>query len=561
MLRKLSIQTDFRESVGEVHKTKPSGLVEFFESGGWRWPFVVSLLVTCIVHLYDLAGFPLGNHDWFRLEDMLPEAQLRAGRAVTAASYLLTWNKDIPLLFPMGLVLAVVTGILSVYYIVRNTDRLVYAFGGTFLAIVPYITPLLFYRTSIFQYFLGTSLAVLSLFLFEKRNNIAWILGAIVCFLSLATYGVVICTLVVLAAARVMVLLTDDGYEWFYTGIRSALGVLIALVLYLVYTRISQQFLGTFYNTDSRPLIEIFFAMPDALSYGFQSLLPQLKSAYVPSSMKTVLLALLVFSVCMAFSKGVRISPWRGVATTGVALVLVLGVKIYVLLTDSLIWWAHRGMLFGTGFAFLVGGAYACHSTTGFLRKFVLVLLGFCLWASAVQVSRSAQHHRLMVQHDLAIVNRILMRIEQLPEYGSKPLNYYQVGYLPSLRKEMIQRSEYTRLDHPFTNTSQHPSSPGNLVRFLSDVPWKSFRYIDRPHGFLRDDLALNYQILVYSLDHPWPDEGSVISLSEDSVLVVRAVNESVINRHLESFEIQLAEGGVDPSLLRAAVKNGTWLQ
>lgn len=339
-------------------------------------------------------------------------------------------------------------------------------------------------------------------------------------------------------------------------GAHIAGGIAAGIFAYFLYIEMTTLFWGDFYSTNSRSLPELLRMMPDVWVFGAQSLLPSEKHLYMPTALKTILFLCLVAAAALVLRRALKVSISNFIIAVAACSALIFGVKFYALLTDSLVWWAHRGMLFGVGFAYLVGVCLLLDTNIRPFRIAIYVVVTACLWMSVVQDMRAAQHLRLMVNHDTHFMNRVVARIEVLsivPGY-----QYLQIGEIPSYRSRLVSRDEYTRLDHPFTNTSQHPGAPGNLIRYISALDFAGFRFIHRPHGYLRDR-ALNYQLLAYAMENRWPAQGAVIEIEGVGVLAVLATSDTQLSVAMRRLEPELLEAGYSLETLRAEALAREW--
>lgn len=480
-------------------------------------------LVTCVAYFIFITHFLINNHTprlpWTQVND-----QVWAGRWFNYFLNAFNYRADIPVLFPlMGVAAAVFCAFMSLSIWrqnLRTGDRIVVAIALTTFPVslayfyYTYQTPL-FYSAWIF----GTLAAYLSL----RERPVHGILAALLVTLCCASNQTSINIFPVLIATAAIARLADGSADPKAVArilLRSGLILVAGLGMYFVSLKIAG--ISTPGSSSIVSLSYIPQQMWTAISGAFSHL--WLTQPELPRSQKIALLAVLIVAICVSIYKTRKSLPLQ-VLTLALWFIAILGTKMLSIVVEmgSMFEYRYSGALayfYAFTFAFVLGSIDHDRKIVGYVA---LALLAF-ITLRYVQADLVRQSVLLRgQQHDLALANRILYRIEALPGLDtSERYDFVRIGAYSNYRSDLLsfegKGSELagdTHMDHGEITASWTDESVFRLLG--SGVQFE----IDGYDGQFAHKVAYAKEHLLVNRA-PWPHKSSVFMVDDTIYVYMR---------------------------------------
>lgn len=506
----------------------------------WRQTFYIAFPISLAVFSFTIMNQPLGNHDLKNVPWIVALDQVKLGRWFCAAVYSLTGFAQQPVLtHVLAGAFSVATGIVTAAQLRKDDHVAQMVLLVLLVAISPYVLFHYYYRWMAAIYPLAALFGVSAL-LVASRLTIPRLAGSsLLILLSIATYQPMVNVIATVFVFHLIFLLIESARinVSFSTKIRDkvipkVLAIIFGSAFYLI-SLVPLKLLGVIRNPYQLNLVnpgKMLDRLVLVAKSSFESLVAD--QVFLPAMTKYLLLLLALTAVAVGTARILRFSNSALMGTVRTVLFLALmACSLFaakVLFLVSPIGGIH-GLKWGYGLAFFYLGCAALifrygGVATGNAAAVIMVgiLISFC-WNDLI-------YQELLVrgnQHDYAFGNRILGRIEALPDLDpQRSYKYMPIGDYPDFRGNRYFKNRGRYFSNPLggkTEKSVRVLPPGNQF-FNSLAPQGS------PHlifEFLGSKLALE-RALPASFDNstswgpvvkaiefaeqaePWPHRSSV---------------------------------------------------
>ncbi|MEL7444446.1 MAG: glucosyltransferase domain-containing protein [Pseudomonadota bacterium] len=384
-----------------------------------------------------IAHHPLHNHG-LRMPWVNPNDQFHHGRWFTPLVFRFAYSADSPVFLP---VMSIAVNIAAALVALRIW-RFDLAPGEQFVVAAlittcPVFLAPFYYTWSTPIMLLGSAFAVFAVYFGRSLNIQGVATGAIFVLLAMATYQPSLSVFATLAASSLIAhFLTDKDASWsghFSRVLSLLISGLVGGVAYLVSVHVTG---ASSHATSTISLSDLPDRLSKVIDASFLHL--TLTQPELLSTVKTVLLVLLVVALALAAFR-LRTTLPRMALVLAYALGLVVATKAMFFVSSDGGFFTYRYNL-SMAFMYAFAPAVILHLVPrGALRSIVL-LLSVCVLIRFTQADLVRQEVLLRgQQHDLALANRILARMEGLPEVDfSKTYDLVRVGKYSTFRQNLL---------------------------------------------------------------------------------------------------------------------------
>lgn len=498
--------------------------------------WALSLGISIAVYAYHFAQFPIGNHDWGRMDGELDFYQVQLGRWFNPAIMALSWFKQVPVLNGvLALVGYVTAALLSCLLLETATSRRMPP-AAVYIAcllssLLPFSNWTFFFAWSAAVGPVAQVLCVAGMLLVAHQpSRRAAAAGAVLFCLSMASYqstlNTAACLFWIVGIALLYVRDTGprDRAAW-RTLLYLAGSIAVGAGLYKLSLSVLGA-LGVLANTYHFKFVgfgELPARAKEVLYYAFHHFLAP--NPFFPRTLKWLLLAVALggaFSVArFAYRRG-RSHTDGALLALSVALAFLLTIystKLQFLISTHDSFYKSRFASFGMSYVYVCFAALGVTLLDGRLRKLLTLGAGVALWMCLVE-DLSWQHSQVtQSDYDTRMINRVISRIEGLP--GFQYDRGYKLVHCGSLYNVRPARYDYDGPPAPYHNYNlippwaPHKAYVGLEPRLKIE---ESISYKKLSQG--RDDPALRRLLDQVDQSEAWPHESSV-SLVDDTIVIV----------------------------------------
>lgn len=494
----------------------------------YKVAFFVALSINVVVYLVFIVHQPMHSHGILsRLLYLSPYDQLAAGRWFSVVIFNVFSNSNLMIMSPLvTILLHICGGIMTVYLWDKNSSALSLTVGALLVSLYPAV------MTSFYFSFLGPVfsgphvLAPLALLVVSSQSIGRVVSGALIICVMMATYQPGLSILLAIFMALLIVrffefgespkklrkLLSKEIYPRVYA-------ILLGGLLY----KISISLLGVAASpaTKAIGISEVLTKFALTLQKSFSLLVTTQPEFLMTVKMTLLAVVILAFlTLCVLSYKRIsspRLAIWRVLLLAVLFVGLILATKGMYLVSSNENFWTYRynhatGYLYMFGFFVLLRylGAGYLKNITYLVLCFVLIKFAYADILRQRVLLSSQEHH-------LAIANRILYRIENLPGIDvQKTYKVVRLGALSNFQAEQL----YSNGHHYSKGGDEHMDSELSPVWGPGDI----FNYLGskiKLQGYMNNDFAEDMAVarkLVGDIE-PWPSQESVF-IHEDMIIL-----------------------------------------
>ena len=408
-------------------------------------------LVGLLAYAIFAFAFPIHNHS-----PRLPwidstHALARANWMAPINDWLFQYGADLPVFSPvLSIIFLILSGALVSLLINKKASPTVVFLGSAFVATFPFNLAIFYYTFVTPSFAIAHLYAVLAIVIGAMPGLRSWILAALLAFMAMATYQpafTTICTVAVISILATLNWRDMNGEALNFSTIWKAhtLPLLSALGFGLFCYWLSTQLLdSSSYALDSKSLIEAMTSAPKVAAMAYGHLL--ITQPELLLTVKALLFMICIFGGFAFLTQQLRVSISR--AVIGLTLLLCLPLATKALFFVS----SHPGFFIyrynpGLQYLYLFFALISLHKIDltryrwpGYAGRIILVFL-IVRFVQADLVYQGL--HLRGAQHDLAITNRILARVESLPTLDfDKEYRIFFYGALPQARKNWFETGD-----------------------------------------------------------------------------------------------------------------------
>lgn len=488
--------------------------------------FIISFFIGVISFLPFIVHHPFHDHG-MRLPWVNPNDQVHHGRWFSYVLIMLFNNADLPVFTSLFCVaLNVISGIL----IVRTWSSEMSAHKLTICVLLISIYPALltgFYYTFASQiYSFALFFSALALFVSRKVSLLRISISSLLVMLAMASYQPAISFFATILTCFFIVKFIEKkgvggaNFEILkYEIIPRSFSIIVGLLLY----RLSLEILNIPLNSHASQTIKLedyFNRFIEVTIVSFKHL--YLTQPELLTVLKMVLLIFVVLSAITLVVHSIRMKMGWSAPIIAISLLVlaIISTKLMYLISSNNGFYVYRyNYALGALYAFSV---FIClqYVRGTFLRNIVLILSVFVV----IKYTYSNLIRQSVIMksqiHDLAIANRILMRIESLDELDyKKKYTLIRLGNYSNIRRELLQskghKSDLIGGGHMDFGDITAKWSPADIMRLLgSKVKWKYYGYTPgfrKKIKYAREHLIENRKL--------WPHSSSVF-IHDDTIYV-----------------------------------------
>ena len=493
----------------------------------WKKAFFLALLVNIVVYFFDLAQFPLGDHD-IGYQDGIPLLSGgRSGRWFAPALQMMSGFVQIPVYTQLlAFTTQIAASMAAVLLWKPKADWFVLFAGALIISCSPAVSEFYYYHFSALTFVAAQLFMVLSLHtaLFPRKRLFHYALSISLVTCALASYQSSVMTWTTCFWGILLIKISEwDGRAdtlralLFYLSLPFlcfAIGCVLysvslslyplvglSLELYQFQTVTPTTFIVRLFETAYQAWLHLFTPQ------GFMSLW-----------LKTLFLAAMTggTAVLLRFATLKKSFSTRRVAAIIVGFLLFpLTAKSQFLLSSYNEWYAYRFLGMGVSYMYCFFFVILLAASTMAARNAGLVLFVFILPCMAVNNLDQQIRHVRSVDHDMAVLNRVVGRIEALENFDpDKTYNLVQFGRTTPYLRDSPGVGPHSPLEH--TTVSQ-AWNPGFELWLLS----KYLKLGDRINESVTKRPDIMVKALQYAADKkPFPHPGSVGIIDDTIVLL-----------------------------------------
>ena len=510
--------------------------------------FVLALTINLVVFAYLLIQHPLGNHDLARMPWIEYLNQVSVGRWFCFILYLLVGHAQLPVVNQLlAIVFHIASGMAAALYWRRADSTRPLLLAALTTSLVPFVLGHFYFSYQALCFGAAQLLAIGGLIAAARATPAGVGLGSLLILFALASYQPVLS--VVLVALILYVLLNLSDRRARSTGLSSGrlirtslapggLAILAAGLLYRGSLAVCRWF-GLLewkpYQLREVSLGHLPSRLLRSLEVAFNHLI--LPQPYLPLFIKLMLLALLILAAWAVLRRlGTRNLAW------GPPLIVaaIWATKSFYPISPISFYYAFR-LSGGLTILYVFAVLLALETPGRRIRALAATLVAGVLLLFAYQ---DLVHQALMVrgnQHDLALANRILYRLESLRGLDpDESYNLIVIGDLPHYAAQRYSERAGT-FRYPADFMDDHsmvpPWEPELAFEMLGSTvslqtPWK---------GHAQD--IQRQQAYLYALQHSrWPARGSVALLNSNLIVVVLQDNVAELAREYDRLASRLLD-------------------
>ena len=408
-------------------------------------------LVGLLAYAIFAFAFPIHSH-YPRLPWIDSSYSLaRANWMAPINRWLFQYGADLPVFSPaLSTIFLILSGALVSLLINKKATPTVVFLGSALVATFPFNLAIFYYTYATPSFAIAHLYAVLSIVIGAMPGLRSWILAALLGFMAMATYQpafTTICTVAVISILATLNWRDMNGEALNFSTIwkehiwplLSALG--FGLFCYWLSTQILD---SSSYALDSKSLIEAITSAPKVAAMAYGHLL--ITQPELMLTVKAVLFLICIFGGFAFLSEQLTVSVSRAVIGLTLLLCLPLATKALFFVSTNTGFFIYRynpGLQYLYLFFALIllnKVDLTQYKWPRYIGRIILVFL-IVRFVQADLVYQGL--HLRGVQHDLAITNRILARVESLPTLDfEKEYRIFFYGDLPQARKNWFETGD-----------------------------------------------------------------------------------------------------------------------
>lgn len=513
------IKSDWREDLLKLWQSIPAD---------WKRAFTAAMLVNIIVYFFDLAQFPLGDHDVGYEEGIPLLSGGRAGRWFTPFLHLLSGHVQIPVYTQLlAFATQIAAGMGAVLLWRPKAGAWLLFAGGIVVSCMPAVTDFYYYHYMALAFTASQLFMVLALHASLKPGRhrlLSYALAIVLPTCALASYQSSIMTWTTCFWGLVLIKLL----EW--DGSLSALYILCKALCPALLCLMAACML---YATSLRfyPLVGLSLEL-----YQFQTVafgdLPQrflelarqswlhlaVPQGFMSLWLKILLLCALVGGAAAMLSSAMQTAQRRILKVSMLLVAIALfpiAAKSQFLVSHNNNWYLYRFLALGLSYvySFFLLALLADSKTP--IRNGGLLLFILLLPCMAVNCLDQQVRHVRSTEHDLAVLNRVVGRIESLPNFDpDKTYNLVQLGCTRPYLQDSARIGPLTPLS---SQTISQAWNPGFELWLLS----KYLKLGDRLNEEIRTRPDLMEKALNFARDkQAFPHQGSIGIVGDTIILL-----------------------------------------
>lgn len=402
---------------------------------------LTALIVLNVFTFFIFITHHLLHNHGLRLPWVNPNDQVHHGRWFTLAIFWFTNAADMPVFIPVVSILVNITGALAALKVWRfdlSTGENFIVAG--LITVCPVFLAPFYYTWSTPLFVTGAAFAVFAVYFARSPKMLSVAIGAFFVMLSMATYQPALSVFATMAVSGLiadLIVEPDKPLRGHFASVLSlGLSGAVGGIAYLISVRVTG---AASHATSTISLSELPDRIRKVIDVSYKHLTftqPELLGA-----IKTLLIVIMALGLFAAIFK-LRKSFLRIGLAVVYAAGLVMATKAMFLISSDNNFYTYRYNL-SLAFMYAFAPAVLLHVVPrGILRAAVIVLLSFVL-LRFVQADLVRQEVLLRgQQHDIALANRILARIEAMPELDfSKTYDLVRVGKYSSFRRDILSSS------------------------------------------------------------------------------------------------------------------------
>lgn len=423
---------DFRKSFLAAYQSVPVA---------WKKAFFAAMAVNILVFFFDLAQFPLGDHD-VGYEDGIPLLSGgRSGRWFAPVLYLLSGHVQIPVYTQLlAFASQIAAGMAAVLLWFPAAGAWPLFVGGTVVSCMPAVTDFYYYHWQVLGFTCSQLFMILALHLTLRGHGhsmLRYVVAVVLCTTAMAGYQSSIMTWTACFWGwLLMVVLQWDGSN--KTLLAQCWSACLAVACFLV--------AGLLYSVSLSlyPLVGLSLEL-----YQFQTipltalpkrLLELAKQSWLHLVVPQGFMSLWLKMLLLGGMAGGAAAMLHGAArkerrtlrlcflTAGI-LLFPMAAKSQFLVSGSSEWYLYRFLALGLSYAYLFFFLFLFTSGAVRARNAGFALFAFLLPCMAVNCLDQQVRHVRQANHDMAVLNRVVGRIESLPDYhAEKRYDLVQLG-------------------------------------------------------------------------------------------------------------------------------------
>lgn len=502
-----------------------------------RSAWLCAALVSVASYGYLLAQFPIGNHDWSRMDGLdFIDHEVELGRWFAPIVYAVTSYRQLPLLnASLAQIIYVTGGFLLARFVEACTgsqlSRWAYAVAGLIAALIPFSNWTLFFS---WQAALGPTaqlLCVLALLwvMLVPRWKVVVPAGGLVC-LSMASYQATLNTAAVLfwfAAASLAFLEKAHLRPRLGSLLRLAAAISLGTLLYklsLTLLKALGVLLTHSYHFSYLTLDEIPSRAWLLVETSFRHLL--VPHPFFPLALKILLLLLTSVGAVALISRGLRTSSTYKEQSARVAIFLtslalmIYSTKLQFLASSQEAFYRNRFAAFGLTAFYVLFIATAFLVQRRWLTAFTRGLSLISVWACITQDLQWQDGYVKQNKYDERVLNRVIARIESLPGFSyNETYELIVVGSLHNIRPDFFPYDGEASPYHHYTAISPwSPEEPFRVLEPRLQLGDHSMTY----RSLTREKTPRTERIKRHVRSAtPWPHPSSVALIERDLVVIL----------------------------------------
>lgn len=407
----------------------------------WKKAFFCALLVNIVVYFYDLAQFPLGDHDVGYMDGIPLLSGGRAGRWFLPFLHLLDGHVQIPVYtMLLGMATLIASGMAAVLLWKRDAGFVPLFVGAVVVSCHPAVTDFYYYHYMILGFTAAPLFLLLSIHCTMGPRGLRPLrlpASIVLATIGLASYQSAVMTWTTCMCGYVLVRIS----QWDGSGAQArnllksllppGLCMVAACLLYALslalYPLVGLS-LGL-YQFETNAASGLAARLVEVVRQSWLHLvLPQ---GFVSGWFKGLFLLAMPVAFWAVWRRERPCS--RPVARTALLVIffflLPVATKSQFLVSSSPDWHLYRFMALGDTYLYAFFLVMLFGSRIVLARNAGLLIFALALPCMAVNLLDQQVRHVRSVEHDMAVLNRVVGRIEALPEYDpDKTYHLVQFG-------------------------------------------------------------------------------------------------------------------------------------
>ncbi|HJA75804.1 MAG TPA: glucosyltransferase domain-containing protein [Candidatus Desulfovibrio gallistercoris] len=407
----------------------------------WKKAFFCALLVNVVVYFYDLAQFPLGDHDVGYMDGIPLLSGGRAGRWFLPFLHMLDGHVQIPVYTTLlGMATLIASGMAAVLLWKRDAGFMPLFAGAVVVSCHPAVTDFYYYHYMILGFTTAPLFLLLSIHCVmgpEGARPQRIFASVVLAVIGLASYQSAVMTWTTCMCGYVLVQISQwDGSgdelrarlkTLFLPVLCMCAGCLLYAVSLALYPLVGLSL--ALYQFETNAASGLAGRLVELVQQSWQHLfLPQ---GFVSGWLKGIFLLAMPAAFCAVWRQG------RPCARPAVRMALLLlfflllpvATKSQFAVSSSSDWHLYRFIALGDNYMYAFFLVMLFGSGIVLARNAGLLLFALALPCMAVNLLDQQVRHVRSVEHDMAVLNRVVGRIEALPGYDpDKAYNLVQFG-------------------------------------------------------------------------------------------------------------------------------------